>query len=339
MIDVGAALGHAVRQLLHGDRLGNDDLAHDLGLFVSPMHPLPLALAGAAHRGEAAHPLASSSVERAGDGQLAGRGGVARRGGPGSAVARASGRPLARSRRRFLFFLGGHRRLAGGGERGDLGRGRLAGAFGDLAARLLLLAPLCLLVLGALVRLVVGAFASPLLPRPSGAPLPRRACAPPRRRAPPPGAAGRPRRGRRAGGFVVGFAARPATRADARRCSSAVSARGVHDRAAAGSPSARSRRRRLAAARATTGAAGSARPGSGAAPGPMIRFLRTSTVTFFERPCEKLWRTWPGSTAVLRLERAAGRRVRGRFCSCSFVLLVAHLRFGTTILLRRSDRR
>src|SRR5207237_59017 len=50
----------------------------------------------------------------------------------------------------LLLFLGRH--LAGGGERGDLGGGGLACAFGDLAARFLLAAA-CLLVVGVLFRL------------------------------------------------------------------------------------------------------------------------------------------------------------------------------------------
>ena len=52
---------------------GIDDLAHDLDrLLLAVMQPLALALAGAAHRGEAAHALAFVVGERAGDGQLAG---------------------------------------------------------------------------------------------------------------------------------------------------------------------------------------------------------------------------------------------------------------------------
>ncbi len=43
--------------------------------------------------------------------------------------------------------------------------------------------------------------------------------------------------------------------------------------------------RGAACSRGTVGI-GSARPGSD--PGPILRFLRTSTVTVFERPCEKL---------------------------------------------------
>ena len=56
--DVGAALGHAVGQFLDGDRLGDDDLAHDLDLLLlAVMQPLALALPRPAHRGQAAHPL------------------------------------------------------------------------------------------------------------------------------------------------------------------------------------------------------------------------------------------------------------------------------------------
>ncbi len=92
-------------------------------------------------------------------------------------------------------------------------------------------------------------------------------------------------------------------------------------------------------ARAVAGAAGSGRPGSGAAPGATRRFLRTSTVTVFERPCEKLWRTCPVST----LRRSSSRprpRLNGRFCSCSLAScsLASVMRFGTTILWRRPSR-
>ena len=70
---VGAALGHAVGELLHRDGLGHDDVAHDLDrLLLRLQHALLLALAGAAHRGEAAHALAVVLVERLGDGELAG---------------------------------------------------------------------------------------------------------------------------------------------------------------------------------------------------------------------------------------------------------------------------
>ena len=55
---IGGALGHAVGQFLDGDRLGDDDLAHDLDLLLlAVMQPLALALARPADRGEAAHPL------------------------------------------------------------------------------------------------------------------------------------------------------------------------------------------------------------------------------------------------------------------------------------------
>src|SRR5207244_2664748 len=79
--------------------------------------------------------------------------------------------------------------------------------------------------------------------------------------------------------------------------------------------------RNVVCSRATSGAA-SARPGS--APGPIVRFLRTSTVTVFERPCEKLWRTCPVSTLLRSSSLPPVRvRVRGRFCSCSFALVIS----------------
>src|SRR5204862_53641 len=69
--DIGAAFRHAVRQLLDRDRLGDRDVAHDLDLLFL-VHPLAFALAGAAHRGKAAHALAGILVQGAGDRQLAG---------------------------------------------------------------------------------------------------------------------------------------------------------------------------------------------------------------------------------------------------------------------------
>src|SRR5512146_1177083 len=52
---VAAALGHAVGELLHRDRLGNDNLAHDLRLLLQHLQrALLLALAVASHRSEAA---------------------------------------------------------------------------------------------------------------------------------------------------------------------------------------------------------------------------------------------------------------------------------------------
>ena len=235
--DVGAALGHAVRQFLDRDGLGNDHVAHDLDrLLLALMQPQALALAGAPHRGEAAHPLAFIVGERAGDGELAGaaahlvaahRSGRLFDLGPGAA---------AQGRVRLLFLFGRHRHLAGGGECGDLGRRGLAGALGDLAPRLFFLAALRLL-LGTLARFLGGAAARLLFLdlAPSlllgaaaaflggallflaaavglgnarrGAAPPRRPCARPARRA-----RGRraPRRSARAGSPPVGAPARPA---------------------------------------------------------------------------------------------------------------------------------
>ena len=153
---VDAALGHAVDKFLNRDGLGNDHLAHDLDrLLLALVQPLALALARAAHRGEAAHALAFVAGERAGDGDLAGSPAhlVARRRRRLPDLGPGAGAP-GRARRFFLF--GRHRHLAGRGERGDLGRRRLAGALGDLAPQFLLLAALRLVV-GALARIFGGA--------------------------------------------------------------------------------------------------------------------------------------------------------------------------------------
>ena len=101
---VGAALGHAVGEFLDRDRLGDDDVAHDLRLLAA-QHPLALALAGAADRGEAAGALAAILVEGARDGQLAAAAlvvGAPHRGGRALQVRAAAG---PRRSRRFLFLL------------------------------------------------------------------------------------------------------------------------------------------------------------------------------------------------------------------------------------------
>ena len=47
-------------------------------------------------------------------------------------------------------------------------------------------------------------------------------------------------------------------------------------------------------------------------------------MTVFERPCEKLWRTCPVSTLLRSSSLPPVRvRVRGRFCSCSFALVIS----------------
>ncbi len=51
---VGAALGHAVGEFLHGDRLGNDDVADLLGRRAGFLMVALFLLAGAAERGERA---------------------------------------------------------------------------------------------------------------------------------------------------------------------------------------------------------------------------------------------------------------------------------------------
>ncbi len=54
--DVGAAFRHAVGEFLHGNRLGDDDVANDLGRLGSDLL-LTQFLAGPAHRGKAPHAL------------------------------------------------------------------------------------------------------------------------------------------------------------------------------------------------------------------------------------------------------------------------------------------
>ena len=67
--DVDATLGHAVGELLNGDRLRHHDLALNLLLRLRAGNLLLLALAVALERGEAA--LALLLVERVGDGEAA----------------------------------------------------------------------------------------------------------------------------------------------------------------------------------------------------------------------------------------------------------------------------
>ena len=114
---------------------------------------------------------------------------------------------------------------------------------------------------------------------------------------------------------------------------------GNHDRAAAPARGCRPRRRLLARDRRRR--LGSA--GSRADPGLIARFLRTSTVTVFERPCEKLWRTCAVSTGLRSSSRPPARpRVSGRFCSCSSCSALARSRRSsrsdTIIVPRRPDR-
>src|SRR5690242_9034381 len=153
--NVGAALSHAVRQFLDRDRLRDRNVAHDLERLLL-MHAHPLALAGAAHRGEAAHALAGVLIESAGDGQFAGAAAVLvapYRGGAPASLGAAAG---TRGSRRFVFLFGRDGDLAGGGERGDFRGGGLAGALGDFAAWLFLAAAR-LFFIGALFRLLFAA--------------------------------------------------------------------------------------------------------------------------------------------------------------------------------------
>jgi len=153
--DVGAALGHAARQLLDGDRFGDDDLAHDFDrLLFALVLALALALARPADRGEAPHPLAFILGQRAGDGNLAAAA-------ADLVAARYRHRPsrlgsgAAARRHRLFLLLGRHRDLACCGKRGDLCRRRLARPLGHLASRLFFPATLRLL-LGALSGFLLG---------------------------------------------------------------------------------------------------------------------------------------------------------------------------------------
>src|SRR5262245_19664623 len=55
-------------------------------------------------------------------------------------------------------------------------------------------------------------------------------------------------------------------------------------------------------------------------PGAKVRFFFTSTATVFERPCGKLWRTWPASIVFLISSRPGRESFSGFF---SVSLLVA----------------
>ena len=336
---VGAALGHAVGQLLDRDRLGDDDVAHDLGLLLAA-HPLALALAGAADRGKRAHPLAGVVVERAGHGQLAGAAallvGAAHRGRPAAQIGTTA---RAGSRRPALFlFLAGTAILPAAVSAATLAAAALparsATSRRDSSSLRRASSSSARFLVSSSARFLASSSSTRLRASSSARSAPRW------RSVPPPGAGGRPPPGRRGGANHRPPCARPAgrargSRAPRRSACAAPRACGQPGRPPAG----------VAAgpgwARAAVGAAGSGRPASGAAPGAMTRFLRTSTATAFERPCEKLCRTWPGSLGRRRLSVAPERSVRGRFCSCSLASwsFASVMRFGTTILYRRPGRR
>jgi hypothetical protein len=179
--DVGAALGHAVGELLHRDRLGDDDLAHDLGLRQAAAGHALAVLGGAPlDRGERAGAELVVVGQRLLQGHLAHRAALVvgaleaeRR------LARRDDRHARAARTRLVVLL-----LGRGGARGaELGDGGLGGRVGRpaalrvllglLAARLFLglallvlglgaqrgLDPLAVLVLGPAARLVLGAAA------------------------------------------------------------------------------------------------------------------------------------------------------------------------------------
>ena len=331
---VGAALGHAVGELLDGDRLGDDDVAHDLLLLWLRMRWRSRSRARRTEASERIRSPASSSSARETVSLPVRRRWSSRRTGVAGRFSPGGGRRAAAA---VSSSSSAGRHLAGGRERRDLGGGRLAGALGDLAARFLLLAPV-FFVLGRAVSRPPRRASSPLLPRSR-----RRASSSARSRAsmaraPPPGAGVRPRRARRGVAILVGLA-RVLEDADAGRLLFGGQRARNTERAA----------RRLGGRRGSGG--GRLGAGNGrlrrlggrlgrAPPGATTRFLRTSTVTAFERPCGKLGA--PGRSRPVGAARASRRRsVKGRFCSCSLAScsFVSVMRFGTIILCGRPGRR
>ena len=287
--DVDGALGHAVGELLDGDRLGNGDFAHDLLARAGLVRAGAFALAAAADRGERAGAL--GVVERVGKRQLAAAAVVdaldrlrlGRTGRRLDATAQAAGAIVFLDLRRLADILGtrtGRRDFAGdrslgfvfaeAAARGFLGArtgmflGLVAGVFLGLAA----------LGLGPLAGqpLVLGGAARGGVDRRAGAPRPR---APWRR----PGR-GRGHRSRRA---KAGAA--PGRRARSR--GSATGSGAGAGRAAAGGAGARPWPR---GAGAGAGSAASARPAG--RPGAS---------------CARPARCWCGRA------RSSGERCRARF--------------------------
>ena len=318
-----------------GDGLGDDDLAHDFRLIDFAVHPQPLALAGAADRGEAACALFLVG-KRTGDGQLtvAAPGFVAPDRGCGTprvGPAMAGGRGL-------LFFLYRQRRLARGGKRGKFGGRGLAGAFGDLAARLFLLA-LRLGALGAFLGFFVGALARLLFLR-----------LPPRVFFGPAlcflGGA------RRFLATAIGFGECGALpRFDIRllrvldgpqppgslvRCQRTRHRNDAAWRFALGRGCRHGRRghgQRRACNRRRGGGLRLRRLGRGCArhDDPLLADLDGDKL---RRPCENCCLTWPGSDGRFRPSVPPVRRVRGRFCSWSTSLMLSR----TTIPPLRPSR-
>ena len=164
---VGAALGHAVGELLDGDRLGDDDVAHLLGgrpgLLVGPL----LLLAGAAERGEAAGAAVVLVGQGAGDGELAGVAAVvaaARPAGPARGAWRPGrgawagrgpgGDPRPRRRRPGAGAASAGRAGSSAARRASSSASQ-AGGFGALFLGAAILLGAALLFLGRLGRLLV----------------------------------------------------------------------------------------------------------------------------------------------------------------------------------------
>ena len=259
----GDALGHAVGELLHGDRVGHLHVAHDLLAFAGMAGQAALlALLAALHRGQRA--LAALLVGGVGDGQLARAAAVVlalgaralllgRRGLSGARLRRATGAAGLGARR-----LG----LGGGGVDRPAAAGRAAAApWPRAAAR-------------------GGGLGLPRRPRRRRAARRSRARGPRARRPPSRRAAARarPRAPRRPRAPSAG--ARPPAPWRPRPPSGGARTR-RRDRFCCAAPRGAGRRRRAAPAFGTT-----------------TRLRLCSTVTDFVRPWLKLWRTWLVSVAA-----------------------------------------
>ena len=129
---VGAALGHAVGEFLHGDRLGDDDVADLLGRRAG-LHVVALfLLAGAAERGERAGAAVVLVGKGAGDGELAAMAAIV------VAAAASGGRARGASARAHGRRGGGTARSSSSSRLGDAAARRGAGCGFGGAARFFL---------------------------------------------------------------------------------------------------------------------------------------------------------------------------------------------------------
>ena len=310
---VGRAGGHAVGQLLHGDRVRQDDVAHDFHLIGAQPLQFGLtafALALAADRGEGADRSSSPSMaactsmrparRRSSTAFLGAATGGLRGGRHGAAGAADRPRLVvvlaARVGRRRSVSVG----APGGGGRGGRGRTapRLLGAARHARPR-------------------PGAPARRRRPRRPCARLPRRSarCFLGRAAASSSAALRASSSRRRASSAaerieIFSCSRRSASRRAVSRCCSA-SARWRAASSVAVSARRRGRRRPARRRCGARGGAAGRRPPAAGQPGARradrARFLRTSTCTTLERPWLKLCRTDPASTVRPTSSRPAGR--------------------------------